>query len=41
MTKAEKVGAIILGLWCIFFVAYFGYLIFVMPSYGTGVLAWP
>jgi hypothetical protein len=34
MTKAEKVGAIILVLWCIGWLAF----IFLMPAYGTGVL---
>ena len=38
MTKAEKVGAVILAFWCIFFVAYFGYMIFVMLDYGTRML---
>ncbi len=35
MSKAEKVGAIILLLWCLLWGVFFGYLIFVMPDYGV------
>lgn len=40
MSKVEKIGAAILLAWCVFWLAFFGYLIFVMPDYGTGVLNW-
>lgn len=38
MTRHEKIGALILAVWCIFWLLFFGYLIAVMPDYGTGVL---
>jgi hypothetical protein len=38
MTRHEKIGAIILLAWVIFWLCFFGYLIAVMPDYGTGVL---
>ena len=38
MTKAEKIGAVILLVWCVLWLLVFGYLVFVMPEYGVGVL---
>lgn len=38
MTRDEKIGALILLAWCVFWLLYFGWLIFEMPDYGTGVL---
>ncbi len=35
MTRAEKVGMIILLCWAVLWGLFFGYLVFVMPEYGV------
>jgi hypothetical protein len=38
MSKGQKIMLCILAIWCILWACLFGYLVFVMPDYGTGVL---
>lgn len=37
MSKIDKVGFAVLALFCAAWLLFFGYLIFVMPDYGTNV----
>jgi hypothetical protein len=37
VSKIEKLGVIALALFCVLWALFFGYLIFVMPDYGTNM----
>jgi hypothetical protein len=36
MTTSEKIGAVILLVWCVLWLLFFGYFMFIMPEYGVG-----